>query len=240
MNYYFYYLELKNRLFLVLLTWISVNIVCFAYKEILIFSVIDTTDYTGFLKTNPYFVFSNVTDLLNSYIQLTFFVSNQICIIVFFYHLFIFLVPGLYFFEFKNFMFIIQISFFCWIFSVLLLNYVILPFSWSFFLSFNPENNVISFVFEANFKKYLSYYFKLYYLCVLNFQISFCILLIINKISSSLIQIKTFRKWFYFLFVLFSTVITPPDIFSQLILSLSFISTYECFIFLKIFSKLIR
>ena len=239
MNYYLYYSELKNRLLLVLLTWISVNIVCFMYKELLIFSIIDTTDYTGFLKTNPYFVFSNVTDLLNSYIQLTFFVANQVCFFIFWYHLFIFLTPGLYFFEYKNFMFILQISLFGWFFSVSVLTYVLLPISWTFFLSFNTDTSLISFIFEANVKKYLSYYFNLYYLCVLNFQIFFILLFSINNISNNLQNIKKFRKWFYFLFVLFSTVVTPPDIFSQLILSLSFIIVYELFIWFKILNKIL-
>jgi sec-independent protein translocase protein TatC len=233
MSYYLYYSELKNRLFLVLLTWSSVNIVCFAYKELLIFSIIDITDYTGFLKTNPYFVFSNVTDLFNAYIQLSFFVSNQVCFFFIFYQLFLFVAPGLYVFEYKNFIFVIQILFFGWIFSVLVLNYVILPISWTFFLSFNQEASLISFIFEANLKKYLSYYFNLYYLCVLNFQIFFIILFSINNISHNKHKIKSFRKWFYFLFVFFSTVSTPPDIFSQLVLSLSFIIVYELFILYK-------
>lgn len=237
MNYYSYYFELKNRLFLIILSWISINAVCFVYKESLIFSVIDTTDYTGFLKTNPYFVFSNVTDLVNSYIQLILFISNQICFFVVVYHLFIFLVPGLYFSEYKSLVLIIKTSFTCWVFSVLILNYLVLPFSWTFFLSFNQENNIISFIFEANLNKYLNYYFNLYYLCVLNFQISFVILFCINNISTSLNRVKTFRKWFYFLFVFFSTVITPPDIFSQIIMSLIFICLYESFIFLKILNK---
>lgn len=238
-NYYLYYLELKNRLFLLLLTWVSVTIVCFMHKELLIFVVIDTTDYIGFLKTNPYFVFSNVTDILNSYIQIIFFVSNQICFFVVLYHLCLFLTPGLYSSEYKNFIFILQISFICWFFSVLVLNYVVLPLSWAFFLSFNPETNVVSFVFEASFKQYLSYYADLYYLCVFNFQISFFILLSINYISYSLNQMKSFRKWFYFLFVFFATVITPPDIFSQLVISLMFICLYESLILLKIFNKII-
>lgn len=173
MSYYLYYLELKNRLLLLLLTWISISIVCYLYKELLVFIIVDTTNYIGFLKTNPYFIFSNVTDLFYVYVHLIFFISNQICFFVFVYHLLIFLSPGLYLFEYKSFIFILKVSCFCWIFSVFVLHYILLPFSWTFFLSFNTSVNLVSFVFEANFKKYFIYYTNFYYVCVLNFQISF-------------------------------------------------------------------
>ena len=236
-RYYFYYLELKNRLFLIALTWVSVSATCYTYKDLLVFTIVDNTYYAGFLKNNPYFIFSDVTDLFSAYLALIFFISIQVCFFIFLYHSLVFLSPGLYLFEYKNLAKVIPVSFCCWIFSISVLNLVIVPISWSFFLSFNKETNLISFVFEANLKKYLSYYIDLYYLCVLNFQFFFLLLLAVDSAGCTLTQIKKFRKLFYFLFILLSTVLTPPDVFSQMFVSLSFVSVYEFFVFLKVLNR---
>jgi Sec-independent protein secretion pathway component TatC len=49
--------------------------------------------------------------------------------------------------------------------------------------------------------------------------------------------IKKFRKTFYILFITFATIITPPDVLTQLILSISIISVYEILIYSVLFSK---
>ena len=240
MVYYSYYLEFKNRLLLLLLTWVSVNLICYFYKEILIFEIIDVTNYVGFSKTNPYFIFSDVTDIFTVSIQLIFFISNQICFVLLLYHLLMFLAPGLYLFELTNFFSVLRISFLYWIFSIFVLNYVLFPFSWFFFVSFqNNSLKSVSLFFEANFKDYFNYYISLYYLCVINFQISCLVLFVINSFNNKLNKVKVFRKIFYFIFVIFSTMITPPDIVSQLVLSLCFAVLYEFLIFFKIFDKTI-
>lgn len=242
MVYYFYYLELKNRLLLLLLTWLSLSLTCYFYKEVVIFEIIDATNYVGFSKTNPYFIFSDITDIFSVSIKLVLFLSNQVSFIFFLYHIIMFLSPGLYSFELNNFTFILKVSFFYWIFSLIILNYVLFPFSWFFFSSFQEHMNLnyISLFFEASFKEYFNHYTNLYYLCVINFQISCLILLFINSFNNKLKKVKSFRKGFYLLFVIFSTLITPPDIISQLFLSLCFIIMYEFLIFLKILDKTIN
>lgn len=67
----------------------------------------------------------------------------------------------------------------------------------------------------------------------------FFLLLAINNIINNLNQVKKYRKLFYFLFVFFSTIVTPPDVFSQLFVSFFLISFYEILTFLKIVDKTI-
>jgi Sec-independent protein secretion pathway component TatC len=50
--------------------------------------------------------------------------------------------------------------------------------------------------------------------------------------------IKAFRKIFHYFFLIFSTLITPPDIFSQLSISLCLTFNYEILVFYFIFKKL--
>jgi len=50
-------------------------------------------------------------------------------------------------------------------------------------------------------------------------------------VSEKMRAVKTFRKLFYLIFILFSTITTPPDIFSQILVSSSLIVIYEFLIF---------
>ena len=123
MIYYNYYLEIKYRFSLIVFTWFSVSFTCYFYREVLIFEIIDLTNYVGFSKTNPYFIFSDITDIFSISVILSCFVSNQICFFLFLYHFLVFLSPGLYSKEYYNFFNILKISFVYWIIAILFLNY---------------------------------------------------------------------------------------------------------------------
>jgi Sec-independent protein secretion pathway component TatC len=123
-----------------------------------------------------------------------------------------------------------------WLCSIILLIEFVVPFSWSFFLSFQGANEnlkPISFFFEARIIEYLDYCTNLYYICLANCQIFALLTLILNYFSNSIGATKIFRKLFYFIFIIFSTITTPPDITSQIIMSFSLIILYELLIFLK-------
>jgi sec-independent protein translocase protein TatC len=238
MSYYIYYLEIKNRLFLSFLTWVFAGITCYFYKEILLFLFVNSS--MKITNIHTYFIFTNVTEIFSVYLQLVFFISNQILLINVCYHLLMFLSPGLYKLEYSNLKFLFNITIFSWITSVILLNKLLLPLSWNFFISFQEQTGIKTFslFFEAKINEYLDYYIGLYYVCLLNCQFITFLTLFINSLSKNLESIKEFRKIFYYVFVIFSTLITPPDIISQLFVSFSLIAVYELLIFLKIWNKI--
>jgi sec-independent protein translocase protein TatC len=153
--------------------------------------------------------------------------------LMFFYHTLMFLSLGLYKFEFLKLRFAFQFFLLTWVISIFLLYKFLIPYSWAFFLSFQQDENAtqsISFFFEA---KIVEYFTSSYYVCLVNCQFLALLTLLLTNISEKLNKIKTFRKLFYFVFVIFSTLTTPPDIISQVILSLTLILVYEILIFLK-------
>ena len=230
---YQYYLEIKNRSILLLFTWVSLLIVCYDFKEPLLFTFIDSNKY---YNNMPYFIFTNVDEIFYVYLRLILFIANQITIIMALYHGLMFLTLGLYYSEYKQLKLILKIFIITWLCSIILLRKIIMPFSWSFFLSFQETNNHLqpaSFFFEARILEYFDYFTNFYYLCVMNCQLLTLSVLFLNKISKETGTIKTFRKLFYLVFILFSTITTPPDIFSQIIMSTSLILIYEILVFLK-------
>jgi sec-independent protein translocase protein TatC len=236
--FYSYFLEIQNRFLLVVFGWVFTGFVCYFYKETLLFLLIKP----NFFLTKPipiYFIFTSITEIFSTYLKLVYFLSNQICIICFLYHVLLFLSPGLYYSEYKFLkrIFVISLSFF--FLSICILNTAILPACWDFFLSFQKTiiNNSVSLYFEAKINEYLKFYINLYFMCNLSCQMFMIIILFLIYIKGDSKLIKKFRKIFYLSFVTFATIITPPDVLTQLILSSGMICIYEVLIFSVLFKN---
>lgn len=237
-SYYKYYLEIKNRFLFVFLTWISVLITCYCFKEPLLFMFIHLIKYDNQLEYTPYFIFTDVSEIFQVYLQLIFFIGNQTLILMIIYQTLMFLTLGLYTFEYLQLRFIFQIWILTWFCSILLLKEFLLPFSWSFLISFQKMNDNLQpalFFFEARIGEYLNYLISLYYACFFNCQALVILTFALNTINAQSGAIKTFRKLFYFVFIVFSTLTTPPDIASQIIMSLSLVLMYEFLVFFQCF-----
>ena len=226
--YYKYYIEIKNRFFVLLTCWIFTLLTCYFYKETLLFTLINSSNYA-----EQYFIFTDISEVFYVYLQLTFFISNQITLLMLLYHIIIFLSSGLYRSEYEKLQFAFQVYVLTWICSVFLLNKIIIPVSWDFFLSFQKADGIALF-FEAKIIEYLNYFTNLYYVCFLNCQLLAVITLLLNNYSKNINNIRRFRKLFYIIFVIFSTLTTPPDIISQILMSASLITFYEVLLFLSI------
>jgi len=238
-----YYVELKNRIILLLFTWACLLTICYYFKESLLFIFIDSNKYSNNLNEIPYFIFTNVDEIFYVYMHLIMFITNQITGLMLLYQSLMFLTLGLYNCEYMKIKSIITIFVITWVCSVILLKKIVIPFSWYFFLSFQETNNYLqpaSFFFEARIVEYLNYFTNFYYVCLINCQILMLLILFLNKISEKNIMIKTFRKLFYLIFVIFSTIITPPDVISQIIMSFNLIIIFELSVFTKYLTKLIR
>lgn len=235
-SYYKYYLEIKNRIVLLIFTWSSLLIVCYYFKEPLLFIFISSNTYYSEPGSSPYFIFTDVGEVFYVYLHLVFFVANQLTALMIFYHSLMFLALGLYSNEYLHLRTIFKIFIIAWLCSVILLKEFVVPFSWSFFLSFQETNEILqpaSFFFEARIIEYLNYFTSLYYICLVNCQILALLTLLLNNLSEKVETIKTFRKLFYFIFIIFSTITTPPDVASQILMSLSLIMIYELLVFIK-------
>jgi len=235
-NYKKYYKEIKNRFILIFCTWIFCLSTCYHYKEPILFLVINSSSL--FLNSNekPYFIFTNITEVFYVYLELVLFISNQVLTIMLIYQILMFLSFGLYQFELKKLKFLFQIFMLAWISSSFLLFSFVVPLTWKFFLSFQGNsinNHLVSFFFEAKLNEYLHYFISLYYVCLINCQFLVLLLIILNSVNNKLKKTKTFRKLFYLIFIIFSTVVTPPDVFSQICISGILIIIYECVVLAK-------
>ena len=224
-----YLFEIRNKLILLILTLFSTTLTCFYYKNVLLFLVTQMH-----LKSeNLYFIFTDVTELFSVYFQLVFFISIQITIWYFFYHLFFFISTALYFQEFKILTFLLSSSTFFWFLTCLLSSYILVPFGWNFFLSFQSQPG---FYFEARISEYFNFYKNMYIICLTYCQLFIFIFLFLADIQQSYFYIKKYRKVYYYIFLLFATCVTPPDLISQIVATSLVIILYEILLLLAMFN----
>ena len=233
---YKYLLEIKYRFFFSLITWSFLMLNCYHFKETLLYVFMRFSFKSN--KTNLfYFLTTDVAEVFVAYLQLSFYIANQITLIFLWCHSFFFLSAGLYKFEYAYLKIITLTTVVSWTTCIFILNNFIFPTSWNFFLRFQEyllyQN--LTFHFEIKLNEYLIFYKSLYDLCILIFQVAVLFIIFLDLLRTNVSIIKKLRKIFYFIFFSLSTFITPPEVLYQLIMSICIILIYEVLIIYMIF-----
>lgn len=233
-NYIKYYKEIESRFIILFLTWLYCFNICYHYKGKILLIIISSNTFLFEASNQPYFIYTNITEIFYMYLEIIIFISNQITVIVLLYQIIMFLSLGLYYFEVTKLNLIFQILFMSWVFCFIILLKILIPFSWKFLLNFQKNlvnTQSIPFFFEAKLSEYLQYYINLYQISLISCLFITIIVFVLNELDNKLK--KTLRKLFYLIVIFFSTFITPPDILSQVLISFILIFIYELLIFIK-------
>lgn len=226
-----YLKEIKNRIFLVIISWLISVLISYHYKETLLFLATKTL-----INNNEplYFIATNLTEIITTYIQLSYFTATQFSLIALIYHLFIFLSPSLYKFEYNLLKLYLSRSIILGVLSLVSLTIYIIPFVWNFFLSFQYSQNSINLYFEGKINEYINFYMAITIACLIISQTVTLIFFFFKNAQNIPNTVKYYRKVFYIFFLLTATLLTPPDVHSQiLILTISLIF-YELLILILI------
>lgn len=236
-----YLLEIQNRGLLILIAWFSTILVSYLYKEILLFVVAQPYILTNLKEHfNPsYFIFTDVTEILSVFINLTVFLSFQVFCIYTLYHFFLFLSPAFFYVEYSFWKLGVQIVTVMWTISAALSSCFLIPLTWHFFLSFQDLTFTYSFklYFEAKIKEYFYFYTSTYFLYLFYFQLFSLLILFFSYSKISINKIKKYRKFNYFGFVILATGMSSPDILNQLCISITIIFIYELSLFIFLFKN---
>ena len=181
-----------------------------------------------------YFIFTDVTEILSVYLSLIMFLSFQILYAYIAYHFFLFLSPALFYIEYVFCKVGVTVMTIMWAVSIVLSTYVLIPITWYFFLSFQNLSlkHSLHLHFEARLKEYFHFFISSYFMYMFYFQFFAFLLLCLNYASFSIKKLKEFRKFNYYCFVILSTVISPPEIISQLCMGFIVILIYEFTLFI--------
>lgn len=236
---YTYFNEVRSRICLFLIASFFTLLAGYIFKEVLLCVVVNSyTTATGF----SYFIFTDVVEVFNVYVRLILFLSKQVLFFYFGYHLFVFMAPGLTKSEYRFFLTLFSTSAILFLLSVTVFYTLLLPFSWKFFLSFKTFSTFKSLTlhFEAKLMDYITFFFNLYLSSVVYFQFFLLPVFFFTHFGKELNVYKSFRKFLYYACIIFSTVVTPPDVTSQVFLSLVLIIGCEILVYGSFLQKVLN
>ena len=223
--------EIKNRIFLLLSSWLSLFFVFYYYKSVCVLLII-FSNYNISNQILNYFIFTSVQEVFVIYINFILFLTQYIVYYVIFYHLICYFSWGLFKFEYKQLKRLFTLSMFLGAYSFLFFQFIIMPAILHFFLSFHMKI-AIGLFFEAKLSEFLIFYKMTFKNCFLIFQFCGLLILLTNYFNFTSKLLKITRKPLYLILLIFSTILTPPDVYSQLLSFFLFVCCFELFVLNK-------
>ena len=167
-----YYIEIRSRLFLLILSTSLIFLAGYIFKEVLLSIVINSYIVANSSEELSYFIFTNVVEVFYVYVCLILFLTKQVLFFHLCYHLFMFLVPGFTKSEYQYLLIFFSTSSFFFFLSLVLFKKLLFPLSWSFFLSFKTFVTFKSLTlhFEAKLLDYVLFFINFYFSSILYFQ----------------------------------------------------------------------
>lgn len=225
--------ELKTRLLKILVVFALSFSACYAFKQEL-FNLL-ALPLSNIFTDNQGFIFTHLAEAFFVYLKLAFWGALFISIPFALIQIYLFIAPGLYKKE-KRFI----IPTFC--FSTILfyagITFVylyLMPTAWSFFLSFSQSS--LDIALQAKISEYFSFSLQLMLAFGLAFQLPI-LLIILAKIGLvNVTMLAKGRKFAILGIAIFSAILTPPDIISQIALIIPLALMYEITILLLKLNK---
>jgi len=211
-----------------MVAWNFLIINCYCFKETLLYYIMAFSVKSS--STNlVYFLTTDVTEVFLVYVQLSLYVAKHVTTIFVSFQIFAFLSTGLYLFEYIYLRNVAISILIWWLICIFALNSIIFPTSWDFFFKFQKYLSFqnIAFHFEIKLSEYLTFCKSMYQFSNLLFQVTILFIVLMDLLKTNVFIIKKFRKTVYFLFFLFSTFLTPPEITHQLMTSICVIVIFE-------------
>ena len=202
--FYRYYIEIKSRSLLLIVSGILTVLVGYIFKEVLLSIVVNSYGVDSTFELS-YFIFTDVAEVFNVYVFLILFLGKQIIFFYVFYHFLIFFVPGLTKREYWYLLLFFFSSSVLFFISVIFFKKFLFPFSWNFFLSFRnfAAFNSLTLHFEAKLINYVMFFINLYFSCIISFQFFLFPIFLFTYFRKDLNVYKSFRKFLYYGCIIF-------------------------------------
>ena len=220
--------EIRNRLILLLFFFIISFIVSYFYINQLYNILLIPLKNLNIAELEPRrLIYTALPEAFTSYIKLALFVSLLVSFPYLNWHLYRFIMPGLYKNEKKFYLYMLIFSPILFYFGCFFAYYVIFPLAWQFFLTFENLASNFPIILEAKISEYLSLSMRIIIAFGLSFQLPIILTLLIKSGLMSYNNLKNCRKYAFLLFFIIGAVITPPDIISQIGIALPMYLLYE-------------
>lgn len=182
-----------------------------------------------------YFIFTSPSEVFFFYFSIGVFFFNFLLFPYFVWAILDYLKPSFFFYEWKQASMILLSAYLILLFLNLINFFVLFPFFWGFFTSFDFTNHLSSittpFFLELGALNYLSFFFKNFLLSNFLFILFFFFIFFILSFGLVNEQIIQSKKYFILFALCFSTLVTPPQLELQIFLFGSLYMCIETFFF---------
>lgn len=211
--------ELRKRLFTVVIFFVIALLGGF-YLAKPIIRYIQLSEQAESITLNAF----KVSDPLTVYLQVTVAVAFIIILPILLYQLWAFITPGLYEEERKATLKYIPYAFLLFIGGICFAYYVLFPFVLKFMMGLSKELNIQP---TIGINEYFSFLFKLVIPFGLLFQLP-VVTLFLSRIGllNPALMVKV-RKYAYFVLIVISVLLAPPDFVSNVIIAIPMFILYE-------------
>ncbi len=221
--------ELRNRLLYGIAAIFVAFIFCFVIAEhIYNFLVGPLYDLIG-QEEGRRMIFTALHEAFFTQVKLAFWAAFILAFPILAFQIYIFVAPGLYQNEKSAFVPFLVATPILFLLGAAMVYYVVMPFAWEFFLSFevkNPDGS-LAVQLEPKVNEYLSLVMKLIFAFGLCFQLPVLLTLLAKVGIASSQGMREKRKYAIVGVVVFAAIVTPPDPISQITLAIPIVLLYE-------------
>ena len=236
-KFFFFFRHLNIRLAYSFFSFLSTCCCCYLYSDPLLYLFIKP--FLVEMYTNR-FIFTNLMEIFLTYLKFSIILGFLFSMPIFIFQCWLFFIPGLYKWERKKvtLSLLVSLIFFClgWFIAY----FGILPSISNFFLKFDNNNLFFPLHFEAKISDYLFFMLFIVINVVICFQIPplIIVLTLFNIFNYKFLIAK--KNFFYFIFILLATLLSSPELISQLTMLIILIILYEFSIFCLYLLKFIN
>jgi sec-independent protein translocase protein TatC len=168
-------------------------------------------------------IYTSLPEAFFTYLKVSFFAGLILATPVILYQIWKFMMPGLYENEKRYVLPFVLVATIFFLMGVSFAFYVVFPLGFQFFLGFSTEN--ISAL--PSMKEYLGFSMKLLFAFGITFELP-VIMYFLAKIGIiNHMLLKKHRKYAILIVVILASILTPPDVISQILLAIPLIALYE-------------
>jgi sec-independent protein translocase protein TatC len=226
-------LELRKRLMMSFLAFFLATGICYFFAADIYAFLVEPLAHAFPDPSARRMIYTSLTEAFFTYLRLAVFAGFIMSFPIIAAQLYQFLAPGLHKNEkraMRPFLVAAPLLFFT---GAAFVYYLIFPAAWNFFLGFETAGGQgLPIQLEAKVSDYLSLVMHLIIAFGLSFQLPIVLILLVRSGMMSVETLKKGRRYAIVIIVSIAAVITPPDIFSQIALSVPLYVLYELSILL--------
>jgi sec-independent protein translocase protein TatC len=224
-----HFVEFKKRLLIAVVAYVVAVGFCYGFAEqIYAFLVRPLAEASGDDHTRR-MIYTSLIEAFFTYLKLAMFAGFALAFPVIASQVYLFLAPGLYKRERSVFLPYLIAAPICFIAGAAFCYYFMMPTAWKFFLGFESmaTSGSLPIKLEAKVSEYLSLVTQLITAFGLAFQLPVVLTLLVQFGWVKTATLKKGRRYAVVAIVAVAAVITPPDVFSQIALSVPVYALYE-------------